>query len=371
MGWIRHNPEKYLARRRITEVPDNLIRSHPIPEVIRMATVLSGSGPIASDLAWERTEWWFDRLVAAQDLHGAAAVYGYEHAALRTFQSIKSSGGRCVYEMPICHHKTMSELLDPEFEKFPQARTSYTRHLQRLAPRRNIRKDAELKLADRIIVNSGFTKRSLINAGVPESKITVIPLGAPPVLAPRDRLRKEPFIFLSAGTQSVRKGTHYLLSAWRRLSPDRLAQLWMVGPMLLPKRLIADLPGTVVIRDSASMEKLSDIYRRSSVLVFPSLCEGFGMVITEAMAHGLPVITTPNTAGPELIRHGENGFIIPIRDADRLAETMQWCLSHPEETAQIGRRAADTAAGWQWADYRRAFGTVLSEFMSVPSSGSA
>jgi glycosyltransferase involved in cell wall biosynthesis len=138
--------------------------------------------------------------------------------------------------------------------------------------------------------------------------------------------------------------------------------------MSLPKRMLTGLPGKVVVRPSVPRGELDDIYRRASVLVFPSLCEGFGMVITEAMAYGVPVITTNNTGGTELIEHGRNGFLVPIRDAERLAASMQWCLDNREEVVAMGRRAQQTAAAWQWSDYRGALGRAVSEAYLTYSS---
>lgn len=132
---------------------------------------------------------------------------------------------------------------------------------------------------------------------------------------------------LTAGTRSLRKGVHYLLKAWRRLAPAGDVELWLVGKMSLAPRLLEKLPGRVVVRPSVPHQELFEIYRRASVLVFPSLCEGFGMVITEAMANGLPVITTSSTAGPDLIESGKNGFIVPIRDSEKLAETISGPLT--------------------------------------------
>ena len=81
------------------------------------------------------------------------------------------------------------------------------------------------------------------------------------------------------------------------------------------------------------------------------------------MAHGLPVITTPNTAGRDLIEHRRNGFLVPIRDAESLAEAMVWCVTHRSEAARVGREAARTASSWQWSDYRRALTEELSRFV--------
>jgi glycosyltransferase involved in cell wall biosynthesis len=363
LGVVMAHPAKELARRQIREVPDSTIISHPVPELLCILSGRLGVGPVAGDLLWERAEKWFDSVVARRHVSGVNAVYGYEHATLDTFRRMKRASGSCIYDQPICHHKTLSEILYPEYDRFPEVQTPYEAHIRRLAPRRNARKDGELVMADLVIAASGFTKDSLVRAGIDKERIKVVPYGSPPVSDGATREADGPVIFLSAGQQSVRKGTHYLLDAWRRLRPGKGAELWLVGRMTLPSDLTRDLPGRVVVRPSLPHRELFEIYRKASVLVFPSLCEGFGMVITEAMSQGLPVITTPNTAGPDLIRNYQNGFIVPVRDADALAEKMAWCLDNPRMLAEMGRAAAQTAAAWQWSDYRTALADTVSNFL--------
>jgi len=361
---VTNEPEKQLARRQITDdLPDSIVETHSLPEILRTAMAKSPFGPIPADIAWEKTELWFDRLVTKR-LNGEQIVYGYEHAALRMFENQKKRGGLCIYEMPICHHATTAELLEPEFEKFPELNTKLEQHLRKQLRRRNIRKEAELQLADLVVVNSRFTRDSLVKAGVDQNRILVIPLGAPDPVHQARLQDQSRFIFLSAGTQSVRKGVHYLLESWKKLKPANDVQLWLVGHMDLPKRLLSNLPGNVIIRKSVPKAELTDIYRSANVLVFPSLAEGFGMVITEAMAHGVPVITTPNTVGPDLIETGTNGFIVPVRNVDALTERMQWCLDNRDELALMGRRAQDAVARWRWVDYRAALAKHLSSFIS-------
>lgn len=355
-------PELQLARRSITEVPEEYIVRHPLSELLRTVAAKAPLGAVFADRVWEQTELWFDQTVARRDLNGERVAYGYEHACLSTFQKQRARGGLCIYDLPIAHHKLTAELLEPEMDRFPETQTAYDAHLRRLAPRRNARKDEELALADHVVVASSFTRASLLHVGFPEEQISVIPYGAPAVNTPICDAQREPFVFLSAGTQSVRKGVHYTLEAWRKIAPrNGSAELWLVGHMQLPDRLLANLPGKVVVRPSVPRAELSEIYRRANVLVFPSLVEGFGMVITEAMAHGLPVITTPHTAGPELITHGENGFIVPVCDADTLAEVMQWCLDNGESLREIGNKTQAKAASWQWSDYRSALASRVAE----------
>ena len=353
-------PERQLVRREITEVPADRIIRHPAAEIVRTIASKAPTGPIVADRIWDQTERWFDRTVAEKDLNGERAVYCYEYAAQSTFDKQKSRGGLCIYDLPIAHYKLSAELLDPEMEKFPEALTDYESHLRRLAPERNARKDHELAVADHVFVASSFTRSSLLHLGFPEEKISVVPYGAPPVVATGNKPKTGPFVFLSAGTQSIRKGVHYTLEAWKRIaSHNDSVELWLIGQMLLPERLLSSLPGKIVIRPSVPKAELNEIYARADALVFPSLVEGFGMVITEAMAHGVPVITTPHTAAPELITSGEDGFIVPIRDADALATKMQWCIDNRRKLQEMGVKAADTASRWQWSDYRDGIGTKV------------
>ena len=368
LALVMRDADRQLSRRAITEVSHDLVRSHPLPEIIRMASV-KGAGPITTDRVWEVTEKWFDRLVARRHLDGVTAAYAYEHAALATFTEQKRRGGLCIYDMPITHHATTAACVDAEFARFPAVERARDRHLRRLAFRRNARKDAELALADLVVAASTFTKDSLVRAGTPVERIVIVSYGAPPVWdGPVERPRR-PFIFLSAGTQSVRKGVHYLLDAWRKLGAPADAELWLIGAMVLPPESLAHLPGKVVIRPSLPRPELFELFRRAGVLVFPSLCEGFGQVITEAMSQGLPVITTANTAGPDFIEHGRNGFLVPIRDSERLAESMQWCLDHPEAMPEISRAAMERTARWQWSDYRAALGAAVSRFLHEAGTG--
>lgn len=85
------------------------------------------------------------------------------------------------------------------------------------------------------------------------------------------------------------------------------------------------------------------------------------MVITEAMAHGVPVITTRHTAGADLIRDGVNGWLVPVRDVEALTEVMHWCLHHRDKVVAAGEEAARSAARWQWSDYRARLASCVRE----------
>jgi len=106
-------------------------------------------------------------------------------------------------------------------------------------------------------------------------------------------------------------------------------------------------------------------YRRSDLLLFPTLCDGFGMVATEAWSQGLPVLTTSHAGAADLLQPGENGLIVSPADSRALVVQLQWCLSHRRELRRMRAAAHATAAGWQWTDYRR---TLAATIQSVVKS---
>jgi glycosyltransferase involved in cell wall biosynthesis len=363
MGMVKRNAEQELLRRAITEVPREMVRSHPLPELIRMAAV-KGTNPIATDRVWEVTEKWFDRIVARHHLDGTDAVYAYEHAALATFQAQKARGGLCFYDMPICHHATIRRWVGGEYERFPELSTSYERHRIALAGKRNLRKDAELALADRVIAASKFVRDSLVDAGVAPERIWQLPSGAPPVDTATRGPDPHKFVFVMAGHLSARKGTHYLLEAWSKLAAPAGVELWLFGNWQLPDKMMQALPANVIFTPTIPRAELYARFDRANVLVFPTLAEGMALTPLQAMARGLPVITTPNSGCETFIRSGENGWLVPPCDAEALASAMECALAGRADTEAMGRAAAETVARWQWSDYRAALGAAVSRFLN-------
>jgi glycosyltransferase involved in cell wall biosynthesis len=93
------------------------------------------------------------------------------------------------------------------------------------------------------------------------------------------------------------------------------------------------------------------------------------MVVTEAFANGLPVITTPRAGAADLVRHGENGFIVEAASAVAIAESIEWCLSNRAALSKMRGAACATAASWQWSDYRRALSQgLLDKLLAADSS---
>jgi glycosyltransferase involved in cell wall biosynthesis len=224
------------------------------------------------------------------------------------------------------------------------------------------RKEQEIQLADHIFVASSNTSRSLLNIGVNPTKISVIPYGAPieyfhPQLK-TDKLFRAIFV----GALRPLKGVQYLLQAWKKLKLPN-AELLLVGGNGFPSGWLEQYQDIVRYVPCVPHALLNQYYSAANVLVFPSLVEGFGLVLLEAMACGIPVITTPNTAGPDILTDGVEGFIVPIRDVEALKEKLEWCYSHPQELAQMGKAARRKAEQLTWERYRQQLASQVQELL--------
>ncbi len=354
---IGANLGRELGRRVVREVPASYLRTAPFLEIIRTLLTNMRADPRVVDLFWEREVFSFDRGVAKRGLENATGIYGYEYSALASFQEAERRGIGRIYEVPSPEHDFVENLIQREMEQFPELNDGRRKYFLARQERRTKRRRQEWTLADVVIANSTFTRDSYAAAGLDVSNVRVVPLGAPPVgqerieggCSERDLLR-----VLWAGSFSVRKGAHYLLSAWKQITRENVATLDIYGAMLLPERLLRGLPASIRFFSTIPHVELFAQYQKADVLVFPTLCDGFGMVVTEAFAHGLPVITTRRAGAADLVRHGENGLIVPPGDADALAQALEWCIGHRTELAAMGHAASETAARWQWHDYRQA-----------------
>jgi glycosyltransferase involved in cell wall biosynthesis len=192
--------------------------------------------------------------------------------------------------------------------------------------------------------------------------VEVIPYGFPPVVKTRDyssvsgtsRLK-----LLFVGSLSQRKGVANLFAAVAALG--RHVQLTVVGhkvsdncpaldAALAKHHWIPSLPHAEIL-------KLMQVH---DVLAFPSLFEGFGLVITEAMSQGTPVITTDRTAGPDLIKHDRNGWLVEAGSTEALKIAIEKLVSHPKLIAQAGKAAMETARHRPWEVYGRELAEAIS-----------
>jgi glycosyltransferase involved in cell wall biosynthesis len=342
-------------------VPAHLVHNQHGWEVARQVASRVGASPLVLDRLWLRTVMRLDatcaRLIAEQRFQ---AFVGLEHASLMTLRAASLTGKPTVLVCASPHHSARRRWVDSEFAAFPALKNRTTDALlerQRVA---DDRRDQELRLAEVVLTNSRLTTQSIVDAGVPGEKIVTLPLGIVPALNSVDErpLGDGVIRFVFAGTVAPHKGIHYLLEAWARLRAGRAAELHVFGKSLVSAKMLGIHSG-VTMHGAVPYANLRRAYLGASVFVLPTLYDGYGEVIGEALAHGVPVVTTSRAGAADLIRDGVNGFIVPPADARALADRMDWCLRHPREIEAMRPRALETARQWTWEAYRRALREVL------------
>jgi starch synthase len=215
------------------------------------------------------------------------------------------------------------------------------------------REEAEYIEANIVTVPSLFAFRSFVEQGIPTEKLRLLPYG---VNVSRFQKVAEPtesqFDILYVGAMSLRKGIQYLVQAYKKIKHPNKSLTFVGAPSreLIKMLKMRNLwPEDTKVLGHVPQAELKNIMSRSSVLVLPSIEDGFGMVMAQAMACGSPVIASSNTGGEDLFKDGEEGYIVPIRDVDALAERLQQFADKPELRVIMGKRAlarVQSMGGW-------------------------
>lgn len=345
---------RQLQRRTNPSEVQDYIRTMPVPEALRLLAPRVGlsrltrheSGPLSVDAIYRS----LGRCVARRLEQGNfSAVYAYEDGAEPAFRVAARLGRLALYDLPIGYWRAGHAILREEAALQPAWASTLTANRDSTA--KTDRKDAELALADAVFVASTFTRRTLESAPRFQAPVVIVPYGAPPppsVLPHRPPSRLLRVLFV--GGLGQRKGLSYLFDACRRL--DGAVHLTVIGarPAVDCAALDRELASVRWISGAPHRQILAEMAGHD-VFVFPSLFEGFGLVLLEAMAMGLPIITTPHTAGPDLIENGREGFIVPIRNAEAIAEKLELLHADPALREEMGRQARARAMELSWENY--------------------
>lgn len=282
--------------------------------------------------------------------HGCEGLYAYEDGAAFSFRKARQIGLQCLYDLPIGYWRAARKILQEEYDKKPEWAPTLTGFLDSEA--KLARKDEELSLADRIFVASKFTATTLKEYPGQLAPVEIIPYGFPPVINQRDYplLSGRKLKLLFVGGLSQRKGIAELFMAVEGLKSH--VDLTIVGRK--PGKACLALDNALAKHrwyPSLPHSKILSLMRTHDVLLFPSHFEGFGLVITEAMSQGTPVITTNRTAGPDLINHNENGWLVEAGCFKALQHSIENILLHPTSLIQSGKQAMETARSRPWEVY--------------------
>lgn len=348
-------PKKYgvllsrqLCRRRREILDDNLVCSLPFGELVFVGcSRFPLLKPVTPAIKYARN-LWFDRAVARTICTDKPAVFiGYDGAALSSLIACRRNNVVGILDQAIGHVCSGSRLLREEADLHPDFGGAAN-----MAPNWLIERCRQEALtADYVLAASDYVRKSLIDIGVSRQKIIHLPYGVdvdrfkPSVIKVDDGV----FRVLFVGAISQRKGIMYLLEAFKRLNLPN-AELILVGEITGSGQGLSSYKGTFHHMRQVPHEEIHTLFQAADCFVYPSLHEGSALAILEAMASGLPVITTPNSGS--VINPGHDGYIVPIRNIEAIMNYISFLYWHPDVRRKIGLRARQTAESHTWEHYR-------------------
>jgi len=340
-------------------------RNNPgLPSSLVSQSLVSGLTSFALDkfprvpFSWRRraTRWAdasLGRHAARLAAETESLLLSYSYYAYHAFSNF--SGPRILFQLHP-HPVSVRKILTQELADHPDCAASLRKEWELALPAEDFERIVlEPQMAGRILVASSFTKRTLIENGVSASVISVIPYGVDLerfTPAPRSRSSAGPLRLLFAGTINQRKGIKYLVAALRTLR-HREIRLTICGRVVDDLSVLKPIASQVDLRPSVSAAELVSAYREADLFVLPSVAEGFGQVLLEALACGVPVLSTSHTAAPDLVDEGVHGFVVEPRRADLLAERIEWALCHRAALAEMRVEARARAEKFHWNRFRK------------------
>jgi glycosyltransferase involved in cell wall biosynthesis len=212
-------------------------------------------------------------------------------------------------------------------------------------------------LADHIICPSAYVREGLLQQGIAPDRISVIPY---PIDSAGFRFfdrrdRSGPLVVGFVGAVGLRKGAPAFFEVARSFAPGE-ARFVMVGPVE-PEIRLASYKGPVELTGAIPRSQVLGWLEKFDVLLFPSTCEGSAGAVMEALATGLPVITTPNSGS--VVRHGIEGFICACNDISAFVQSLNRLREDPALRIRMGRTAREHSQAFNLDGYGRSLDRVF------------
>lgn len=237
-----------------------------------------------------------------------------------------------------------------------------------------------VRRARAVITVSAFSKARLVDClGVPEERIVAIPNGVDATFQPIDAAERLPVLrryrlhrpyILTVGSLEPRKNLVRLCEAWRRIAPGHpgidLVIAGRAGPSFRHIRAIDRAGSRIRLLGAISDADLPSLYSGALVFAWPSLYEGFGLPVLEAMACGVPVVTSAGSALPEVA--GEAGLLVDPTCVDAIAGALDHLIRDPSARARHRELGLARARRFTWERAAAKTWQVLARVLVDPES---
>jgi glycosyltransferase involved in cell wall biosynthesis len=223
----------------------------------------------------------------------------------------------------------------------------------------------EQNLADYFIVPSSLVAQSFYKANYPDNRVKLNPVGIDiKRFSPKENYEDGIFRVIYVGLVTIRKGIHRLIDVWRKLNLKN-SELLIVGTFYPNEKRFfikkfSECPNLFHINGTSNPERY---YKNSSVFVLPSIEDGFGSVVLEAMASGLPIIISSMVGAKDCVKDGGNGFIYDYLNDDEFAEMIYFFYKNPDKILKFGERSSELVKKYSWENFIHRTKLMLGEII--------
>jgi glycosyltransferase involved in cell wall biosynthesis len=301
----------------------------------------------------------------------ADVAYGYSSAALEIFEAAKQDGKLCVLDhatAPRRFEESLTAVQAARYEGWAAERLYRGPLIDEYADRQN----REAELADVIICGSTFVKTAVEAESGQGHKVAIVPLGLrslPTGVAPKRRVHGRPLRILFVGDEAIRKGIGDLFRAVE-IFGRRRCEVRVAGNTDLSAFGYRQAGKSVQFLGPVPRQEIQRQYEWADVLLLPSVSDTFGLVVLEAMSHGVPVITTYNTGAADAVVEGESGFVVPAMHPDQIAQKLETLDSERYLLETFSERAIRRSADFSQDRYAERLTTVIQNAFANQLTGS-
>lgn len=273
---------------------------------------------------------------------------GWSGSSLEMLTLAKEKDIITILERGSSHYSHQQNILKDEYEKFGLKFNSNLQNWEREL--------IEYELADYISIPSTFVKKTFIDQGISEDKLIVNPYGVDLENFKQVPKKDSLFRIIYAGQGSLQKGYHYLLQAFHELDLKN-SELWHLGNITNEIKPFLEKYKNPkwIFKGNIKQNELYKFYSQGSIFILPSIQDGFGMVILQAMSCGLPVILSQNTAGNDIIENNKktrDGFVVPIRDVSSIKQKILFLYNNQKKAIEMGNLAKKKVQNnYSWNNY--------------------
>ncbi|MCI0390836.1 MAG: glycosyltransferase family 4 protein [Acidobacteria bacterium] len=352
------NYPKWAVRR--FDFPESRVRSYWLHGVIARAATKFYRNGVARYEAWFHT--LFGRWAATElEKEHWDVVHSWSGVSEEILQALAAKTTLKLLMRGSAHIVIQAKLLEEEERRVGKLQDRPSQWMI-------ARERREYELVDAIAVLSTFSFNTFVAQGFQREKLRVLLSGVsldqfrPNLQIIEDRRRRilsgEPLRVLNVGTFSFRKGVWDLAAIIRRLSGERF-DFRFVGPVATEARELAgELSHSATFIPKQPQSELSAHYGWGDVFILPTIEDGFQSILGQASASALPILTTPNGAGRDLVREGATGWVLPIRSPQEFIKCLLWCDEHREELSAMVWRIYNEFKPRDWIDVAADFESI-------------